>query len=238
MKYLDLTFPTPEENLACDEALLERSENGEPCEILRVWEPRSYFVVVGYSNKVEREVNVRACKQHGIPILRRISGGGTVLQGPGCLNFSLILRISGSALMRSIPGSNAFILKSQKGVLQPLAPASIEISGTDLTIRGRKFSGSAQRRKKSFLLFHGTLLLNFDLALIEKLLPLPSKQPDYRKNRSHQNFLFNLGLPGERIKDALKTFWDGSERLDDIPSLQIQNLSKKRYSDAGWNFKL
>ena len=47
MKYLDFTFPRASENLACDEALLELSEQGGGAEILRVWEPRDYFVVEG-----------------------------------------------------------------------------------------------------------------------------------------------------------------------------------------------
>ena len=60
MNYLDLTFPTPEENLACDEALLDWCEAGDGPEVLRFWEPQQHFVVVGYSNRVEREVNVEA----------------------------------------------------------------------------------------------------------------------------------------------------------------------------------
>ncbi|MGH7993387.1 MAG: lipoyl protein ligase domain-containing protein, partial [Limisphaerales bacterium] len=66
MKLLDLTLASPAENLACDEALLNWSEAAGG-EILRFWEPREYFVVVGYANRVETEVNVAACQAHGIP---------------------------------------------------------------------------------------------------------------------------------------------------------------------------
>src|SRR5262245_61180745 len=86
MNLLDLTLPTPAENLACDEALLDAAEAGESDEVLRFWEPKQLFVVVGYANKVVTEVNVSACESCGVPILRRCSGGGTVLQGLGCLN--------------------------------------------------------------------------------------------------------------------------------------------------------
>jgi len=57
MKYLDQTLQTPQENLACDEALLDWCEDGFPDEILRFWEPRQYFAVLGYSNKTRSEVN-------------------------------------------------------------------------------------------------------------------------------------------------------------------------------------
>ena len=74
MTYLDLTLPTPEENLAMDEALLDFCEGPGDGEILRFWEPRQTFVVVGYANKIDVEVNVSECRAQGIPILRRCSG--------------------------------------------------------------------------------------------------------------------------------------------------------------------
>jgi len=82
MRCLDLTFPTPEENLACDEVLLDWCEEPEGPEVLRFWGPQKTLRRRGYSNRVEREVNVAACRERAIPILRRCTGGGTVLQGP------------------------------------------------------------------------------------------------------------------------------------------------------------
>src|SRR5258708_39998356 len=87
MKYIDLTLPAPEENLACDEALLDLCEEGWEGEILRFWEPRGYFVVVGYANKTAAEVNLGFCRENGIPVLRRCSGGGAGLAGAGGLNY-------------------------------------------------------------------------------------------------------------------------------------------------------
>ncbi|TAL05365.1 MAG: lipoate--protein ligase family protein, partial [Verrucomicrobia bacterium] len=109
MKALDLTLPTPAENLACDEALLDAAEAGPGDEVLRFWESREHFVVVGYANKVASEVNVAACEAKSIPILRRCSGGGTVVQGPGCLNYALVLRITEDGATRSISAANKFI---------------------------------------------------------------------------------------------------------------------------------
>src|SRR5215831_6230774 len=86
MELFDFTFATPAENLACDEALLDACERNGSGEVLRFWEPHGYFVVVGYGNSIATEVNLAACEAERIPVLRRCSGGGTVLQGPGCLN--------------------------------------------------------------------------------------------------------------------------------------------------------
>src|ERR1700759_1895181 len=106
MNFLDLTFPTPAEKLAGDEALLDWFENHGGDGLLRFWEPGNYFVVVGYGNQVATEVDVPACEAEGVPILRRCSGGGTVLQGSGCLNYSLVLRIEENGPLVSIPSAN------------------------------------------------------------------------------------------------------------------------------------
>src|SRR5688572_23295776 len=101
LRLLDLTLPTPEENLALDEALLLALEQDlaggagppPPLETLRFWESPVPFVVLGVSGRLREEVDREACARAGVPVLRRASGGGTVIQGPGCLNFSLALSL-------------------------------------------------------------------------------------------------------------------------------------------------
>lgn len=238
MLLCDLTLPTPEENLACDEALLDMCESGASDEILRFWESAKYFVVVGYANHVATEVNIPFCAKNTIPVLRRCSGGGTVLQGPGCLNYSLVLRISDSGPLRSISTTNDFVLERQRAALESLLHAPVGKQGhTDLAIGGLKFSGNAQRRRKNFLLFHGSFLLHFDLDLIEKTLPLPSKQPDYRLNRSHADFLMNLKVPAQTVKAALRQAWDAHTPLETLPFAQIDQLVHAQYGREEWNRK-
>ena len=77
MEFIDLSFPTPAENLACDEALLDWREQNGGNGILRFWQSPDTFVVVGYANKIQAEVNVAHCETAKIPIFRRCSGGGT-----------------------------------------------------------------------------------------------------------------------------------------------------------------
>jgi len=238
MRLCDLTFPTPEENLACDEALLNLCEAGDQDEVLRFWQPNRYFVALGYSNSAVTEVNVAFCRQNTIPILRRCTGGGTVLQGPGCLNYSLILRSHGPDALGSIPGTNDFVLRRHLEVLGRVLRAPVEKQGhADLAIGGLKFSGNAQRRARRFLLFHGSFLLNMDLELIEKALPLPSRRPEYRLNRSHRDFLLNLKAPPSVIKLALGRAWNVTDPLQHIPFEQIGTLVREKYSLETWNLK-
>ena len=209
MQLLDLTFPEPEENLRFDEFLLDLCEKEPAPEVLRFWAPRQHFVVLGYATDAGEEVNLARCRKLSIPVLRRVSGGGTVLQGPGCLNFSLVLRIDRNPALRTIPGTNAYVLEQHRRALQPLLPGPLLHQGaTDLTLGNLKFSGNAQRRRKSCLLFHGTFLLGLDLSLVEKLLPVPARQPPYRKHRSHREFLINLPLEAPAVKEALRRAWE------------------------------
>ena len=120
MKFLDLTLPSPEENLACDEALLETCEAGLGEETLRFWESKQNFSVLGYSNKVESELNKEVCQREKLPILRRISGGGTVLQGPGCLNYALILEIKKNPELVTVTSANRFIMERHQTALDRL----------------------------------------------------------------------------------------------------------------------
>lgn len=241
MKYLDLTLPTPAENLAGDELLLDEAEGGAGGEVLRFWESTAPFVVVGYANKVATEVDLTACAARGIPVLRRCSGGGTVLQGPGCLNYALILKIESGGPLRNVSTANRFIMERNRAAIEsalrapPSAPA---VRGhTDLAIGGRKFSGNSQRRRKHFLLFHGSLLLQLDLSLVEALLPLPSQQPDYRRDRSHGEFLTNLNLAANTVKTALREAWQADEPLKQPPLEKIQALAREKYATPGWNLK-
>jgi lipoate-protein ligase A len=240
MKHLDLTLASPAENLACDEVLLDACEENGGEEILRFWEARETFVVIGYANKIATEVNAENCRAKKIPIFRRCSGGGTVLQGAGCLNYALVLKVKENSPLASISSANQFIMERNRAAIETLLPESkISIRGhTDLVLGDLKFSGNSQRRKKNFLLFHGTFLLNFDLALVSEFLRMPSLQPDYRASRSHDDFLVNLNLAAEEVKSALKKAWNTTDELKNFPQLEIQKLAAQKYSTDEWNFKL
>jgi lipoate-protein ligase A len=235
---------TPAEQLAADETLLDHCEAGQIDETLLFWEPRETFVVVGYANKVTSEVNVPACEARQIPIFRRCSGGGTVVQIPGGLNYSLILRITENSPTQDVTSANRFIMEKNRAAIQTLVPdTKIAVRGyTDLVIHDSvrndvKFAGNSQRRRKQFLLFHGTLLLNCDLNLIGELLPMPSLRPDYRADRPHAEFVTNLNLPADAVKDALAKEWNATSKLADLPLEEIQKLARDRYATREWNFK-
>jgi len=78
----DISFPSAEENIAYDQVLLELAETDSQDEVLRFWEAKKFFIVLGRISKLEEDVKIEEAKKDGVEIIRRISGGGTVLQGP------------------------------------------------------------------------------------------------------------------------------------------------------------
>jgi lipoate-protein ligase A len=238
MKYLDLTLSSPQANLACDEALLDWCEAGKTDEVLRVWESDRPFVVLGYGNEMAREVDVPLCRKRDVPVLRRCSGGGAVVQGPGCLSYALILRVERRPELGSVTGTNRSIMGKLRQMFGNLLEGDVQVQGhTDLVLDNRKFSGNAQRRRRHCLLFHGTFLLNFDLGLVHELLPLPSKQPAYRAQRPHREFLRNAGLAPTRVKEALMESWQAEDRACEWPAKMVQSLVQAKYSQDQWNLR-
>jgi lipoate-protein ligase A len=221
------TYDTPAENLAIDEHLLKCVDQGKyPDGICRIWESQDYFVVLGLSKKINLDVHFEKCIQDNIPILKRCSGGGTVLQGPGCFNYSYILPMSFSNNLCSLTNTTPFILNMVKTILSP-SVKQIEIKGiSDLVINDIKFSGNAQRRLKQAVLFHGTILYNFDLNLISAYLKEPPVQPDYRKKRVHQNFIQNINL---KKSDLISLFSNTTHANLHHSDIIIEDLLLKKY---------
>lgn len=238
MEYLDLTLPTPAENLALDEALFDQCDESSGPEVLRFWTAENPFVVVGYANAVDREAYGGRCDAAGVLVLRRVSGGGTVLQAPGCLNYALIFRLDHHPALTGIPETNRFVMERHAAALTALLGKPVQWEGdTDLALGGRKFSGNSQRRRRATVLFHGTLLLDLDLRLVEQLLPFPSRQPGYRRQRSHSDFLVNLALPAGVVKAALRDAWSAHDPLNAVPMNRVARLVTEKYGNASWNRK-
>jgi lipoate-protein ligase A len=231
----DLTLPTPVENLAADEALLDHCE-AHGAAALRFWEAPAPCVVLGFSNSAAREAKLAACARDGVPVLRRCSGGGTVLLGSGCLNYALVLPLAAQAALATVSGANQFILQRNVAAWAALLGEPLVRRGdTDLVWRDRKCSGNAQRRRHTHLLFHGTLLLGSDLAAMAKYLALPSRAPEYRRARDHEVFLTNLPLSVAAAKQALAQAWQADGASLAWPTEGIARLVRERYARAEWN---
>jgi lipoate-protein ligase A len=105
----DISLASPQENILYDDLLLQQAEEGDE-EFLRFWESPTHFIVLGRTCKEEDDLKIEQITKNGMPVLRRSSGGGTVIQGQGCLNYSLILSKEKTPEIADLRKSYAFIL--------------------------------------------------------------------------------------------------------------------------------
>jgi lipoate-protein ligase A len=235
MHLLDLTLPTLAENLALDEALLSTAEEDHGGEVLRFWQWQKYAVVLGASGIIAADVHLDACQSENVPIARRSSGGGTVLLGPGCMLFTLVLDQSRAVELQQITSSYRWILGRVADALSPVQDR-IELAGTsDLAVLGRKLSGNAQQRKRRYILHHGTLLHRFDLQRISRFLKLPPRRPEYRGERDHTEFLTNLPDRPDAIREYLRICFDARVPLVHWPEEAVAKLVEEKYERPEWN---
>ena len=130
-------------------------------DVFFLWQ-NSPAVVVGSYQNICREVHVKTLRKLGIPVVRRISGGGTVYHDLGNVNYTYIIRQDGPVdydrcLQPVIRALNAIGVPARKG------------RTCDIAIGGQKISGSAQRIAGGRILHHGTLLFQSDLRMLEQI---------------------------------------------------------------------
>lgn len=234
MQFLDVTLPSLAANLALDEALLLEAEAGTGSEILRFWEWPQAAVVLGSGCRLADDVDEAACVADGVAICRRSSGGGTVLLGPGCLCYSVVLANERAPELRDIRSSYRYILQCVADTLTGLLPEIGHAGISDLAASGRKFSGNAQQRKQRCLLHHGTLLYDMDISVVGRYLRLPARQPEYREGREHESFLVNLPAGAVEIKRRLRGAWNATPEQQEWPRQRVAELVAEKYDRPEW----
>ena len=233
----DHTLPDAALNLALDEALLLHAEESDVFECLRFWEWPAHAVVLGAGGSVAIDVERDHCGRDHVPILRRSSGGGTVLLGRGCLLFSLVLNHRRAAEIRDVNASYRWILGR---VCEALADdGNVSLSGiSDLAIDAVKFSGNAQQRKSRAILHHGTILYDFDLPAVSHYLRPPERMPAYRAGRPHEEFVRNLPVErGEIMAKLSRAFEAVAGVIPDEAMAKIPELVAEKYSRDEWNHR-
>lgn len=240
MRLINLSHAEPALNLALDEALLDAAEENLSGETLRFWESPSPFVVLGTAQELAREANEEHCAAEDVPILRRCTAGGCVLQGPGSLNYVLVMLPEQRPEVRTLKGSYCEILHRMSDAFAALG-LDVRHEGTcDLAIAGQKVSGNAQKRRRRAFLHHGTLLYHADPAAMARYLREPEDRPDYRGDRSHSEFVGVLPLAPQAIKDAVRTAF-GADAQPSPPTpwerAHAEALAREKYATREWTYR-
>lgn len=236
MRLIHYSHPDPATNLALEEVLLDEVEQDRQPDTLRFWESPVPFVVLGTAQVLAEEVNEPHCLADGVPIMRRCTAGGCVLQGPGSFNYALYLSYASFPETASLHASYRFILGK---VCAALATLGIEASHqgiSDIAIGGLKVSGNAQRRRRRALLHHGTLLYRADAASISRYIREPAERPDYRGTRTHGEFVTALPTGPEALMRSIANAFDA--RDDELPTVgeleHADALVLEKYRQDTW----
>lgn len=237
----DVAALSTAEQLALDEALLSEVHEGTRQRLtVRTWMASSPAVIVGSSSRVEDEVDRAVCERLGVPILRRPSGGATVVLGPGCVMWSVVMPCPTpppaieslhaellGPLARSLSGFGSIVCR------QGTSDLAVEDCGVF-----RKVSGNALRVRRQAVLYHGTLLDHFDLELVSRLLRHPPREPSYRGRRSHGDFLANLGLGRQAVDQAVRQAFGARSMETSWPRSRVLQIAAERYLEPAWTYRM
>lgn len=154
------------------------------------WIPDKTYIVLGASNRAEDALYVDNVEQDHITVLKRPSGGQTVMLTPNNLVIAVVFIDPKSLQPKDVfERINKIIIAAiEKAGISHLSMKGI----SDIAVDGKKISGSAIYRRKDALLYHAVLNMGEHAITFEKYLKHPSKEPDYRQGRSHSEFVTSL----------------------------------------------
>lgn len=225
-------------NLAIEELLLKKSK--EDYLILGINKPS---VIIGKHQSAHREVNTKFVVENEIPVIRRISGGGTVFHDKGNLNYTFI--------RKSESGKQIDFRKYTQPVIDFLLSSGIEAkfeNKNDIKVGGLKISGNAEHVFRNRVLHHGTLLFSTSLDILENSLRKDKSCYSTRAVESNPSSVINL-------KEILKKFGDIYEFrsemmnyfLNTLPEMvpyrfsksetaEAESLASTKYKTWEWNY--
>ncbi len=175
-----------------DNVLLE-----SPVSRLMIWQPDHVVIVIGQSNSPEKYVSEEKALMDGVAVIKRPSGGETVVLTPRMLVVSFVLRAG------KLPGSRDLFIRINDLLIAGLSEAglsNINYRGiSDLAVNEKKIMGSSIYRKPGMLFYHAVLNYGESPEYIASYLKHPVREPDYRKGRHHAEFITTLEAAGIKI---------------------------------------
>ena len=226
-------------NIAAEEYILKNLED----DVVMLWQSEPSVVVGKHQNAIT-EVNQKYLEENHIPVIRRISGGGTVFHDPGNLNFTVI---------RTEKRKDRFInfREFTQPIIEFLDSMDIEAifeGKNNLTIDGKKFSGNSAHVFQNRVMHHGTLLFDSDLDRLNKAIQPSHLNVEDKSVQSIRATVTNINdhmksdLSIDQFKDKYQNFLidfysiTEKRKLTETDEYGINQLVKDRYNRWEWNF--
>ena len=237
IRTVETGFNPAAQNMAIDEALTE-SVGEVP--ILRIYGWRPAAVSIGYFQSMNEEVDFTKCREIGVDIVRRLTGGGAVLHEYE-LTYSFISR----RYPQNIVESYKWICDAIVISINRLGFDASFVPLNDIVIAGKKVSGSAQTRRKGVLLQHGTIMLGVDVNKMFSVLKVPSEKLRDKIIKDAKERVTSLaGTTYDNMATSLKTSFAAkfeAKLIADILSTEeishARWLAERKYSSNEWNLR-
>jgi len=240
-------------NMAIDEAVATARIKGLVPNTLRFYQWKSSAVSVGRFQDVSKEVQIENCRQHGVDVVRRITGGGTVYHdSQGEITYSVIAREEDFGTKDVLHAYNIIcngLIEAAKilGVKADFNPGDSK-NCPNIAIQGKKISGSAQFHRGGVLLQHGTFLLEADLDTMFTFLRVPWAKTNIdvvcvarERLTSIKNELGKRVSTDEAYRALVKGFEKAlsvqlrGETLTSYEQKLAQKLRRDKFSTEEWN---
>jgi lipoate-protein ligase A len=238
MLFVERLQTDPFFNIAAEEYLFKHFEE----DVFMLWQNQA-SIVIGKHQNAYAEINYPCVKTNQIPVIRRISGGGTVYHDEGNLNFSFISKAHSDERI-----SFKRILEPVIRILHGLS-VPCELSGkSDLKIQGKKISGNAEHILKDKILHHGTLIYSTNPETIRLMLRNGSDRyygKAVKSNPSETTFISKYVQPSQTLRDFTDRLRDafmkefapaGFYSLTEEDHFRITQLVDQKYKTWQWNF--
>ncbi len=177
------------------------------------WIPDRVYLVLGQSNRASRSLKTDLVIADEVPVLKRPSGGESVILSPKTLV------ISARLISDKLENPKVYFEKINGAIIKGLQNLGISEVGyrgiSDITIGNKKILGSSIYKKKQIVFYHAVLNISEDISLISKYLQHPPKEPDYRKGRNHNDFVTSIHQAGYQL-EANKLIEELGERFQKI----------------------
>ncbi|MEN6414206.1 MAG: hypothetical protein ABFC84_15820 [Veillonellales bacterium] len=222
-RVLDSAPFTAAEHMALDEVIVKAHSEGLIPNTLRFLQFKP-CTLVGRHQNVYLEVNVPYCREHGLDINRRITGGGSLYWGPLELGWSLHAAKNTPGIPRKVEDMYRLLLEGTAKGLQKLGLAAAYRPFNDIEIKGQKIAGSGGTELNHSFMFQCSLLVDFDIREMVKALRFPVEKMSDKAIRSMDERVTSLHkqlgyIPAHRdikqavlsgLREALKcTFYPG-----------------------------
>ena len=239
LSYLDLTTTDPAFNLAAEQYVFDALPRDRAYFML--WQNDNAIIVGKYQNTFA-EINDAYVKEHGIRVVRRLSGGGAVYHDLGNLNFTFIADAGTLSTLN-------FTIFCEP-VIRTLAKFGVtaEVNGrNDMTIDGRKFSGNSQYLKQGRIMHHGTILFDSDLSVVSNALQVDESKFQSKASKSVRSRVTNVAaylpapvsLPEFRsalLADIAQSVGGEAYTFSASDLAAIEKLRAERYGTWEWNY--